>query len=286
MTRHQTVEAGAPVPGAAATGARAVERATMLLSLVGRGGDGGATLASLVAGGGLSKATTRRLLLALMRGRLVEQDATSRRYRLGPETFVLGQLARRHDMTALAADSLRRLSAATGDTSFVSARHGLFVACLHREEGAHPVRTHALKAGDQQPLGVGAGSLAILAALPEAERDAAIDNLAPDYAARPGYSADIVRGDVARAQRDGHALNPGRFVTGSWGIGVPVRYPDGCVACALSIAAVDGRMGEARRPGIAALIHAEAAVVEARLADTFRPLNQLPLNPNRETRHE
>lgn len=168
MTRHQPVGRGDPVAGAApagaapvpaAMGARAVERAMMLLSLVGRGGDGGATLAAIVAGGGLSKATTRRLLLALMRGRMVEQDAATRRYRLRPETFVPGQLARRHDMTPLAAD----------------------------------------------------------------------------YAARPGYSADIIRGDVDRALRDGCALNPGRFVAGSWGIGVPVRHPDGRIACAPSI---------------------------------------------------
>ena len=171
-----------------------------------------------------------------------------------------------------AAASLRRLSAATGDTSFVTARHGNYAICLHREEGSHPVRTHALQSGDQQPLGVGAGSLAILAALPEAERRAAISDLASDYERRPGYSAEIVAEDVERALATGHALNPGRYVPGSWGIGVPVRYPDGRVAGALSIAAVDTRMVPARREELARLLEEEARVVEAGIARQFGPV--------------
>lgn len=269
MTQHRPL--GRDASGAdPASGARAVGRAVSLLSLVARGGDEGSSLAALVVASGLNKATVRRLLLALVRGRLVEQDGASRRYRLGPETFVLGQLTRRYDMAAFAAGSLRRLCAATGDTSFVSARHGDFAACLRREEGSHPVRTHALAAGDQQPLGIGAGSLAILAALPAPEREAVIESLTPVYAQRTGYSAEIVRADVAAASRDGYALNPGRFVTGSWGVGVAVRFPDGRVACALSIAAVDGRMGPERRVELARALHAEAAIIEARIADAFR----------------
>ncbi len=267
MTRHQVLREGEP-----ASGAQSVERALSLLSLVGRGGDGGASLAGVVAASGLNKPTVRRLLMALIRARLIEQDPANRRYRLGQETYVLGTLAgRRHGLLDQAADALRRLSAATADTSFVSARSGDFVLCLRREEGSHPVRTHALQTGDQNPLGVGAGALALLSALPEAERETTILGLADAYAAYPGYSVEIVRADVAQTLAAGYALNPGRVVASSWGIGVPLRFPDGRVAGALSIAAIDNRMQPARQQELAAILHAEARAVETRIAAVFGP---------------
>jgi DNA-binding IclR family transcriptional regulator len=267
MTQHQVLGDGEPV-----TGTQSVERALTLLSLVGRGGAEGVPLAALVTASRLNKPTARRLLVALMRGRLIEQDPASRRYRLGQEAYVLGTVAaRRHGLLEQAADALRRLSAATADTSFVSARHGDYVLCLHREEGSHPVRTHALQTGDQHPLGVGAGSLALLAALPEAEREAAILRLADAYAAYPGYSVEIVRADVAETLASGYSLNPGRVVPSSWGIGVPLRFPDGRVAGALSMAAIDSRMQPARRQELARLLHTEARAVEARMAKLFGP---------------
>ncbi|MEI4484813.1 IclR family transcriptional regulator [Frigidibacter sp. MR17.14] len=261
-----------PLPEPAASGAQAVERALSLLSLVGRGGARGAGLSELVAAAGLPKATTRRLLLALIGAGLVEQDEISRRYHLGQEAFVLGTLAsRRHGVLEQAADGLRRLSAATQDTSFISVRHGDYVMCLHREEGSHPVRTHALQTGDQHPLGVGAGSMAMLSALPEDEREAVIARLAPLYARYPGYSAEIVREDARIAADRGWALNPGRVVASSWGVGVAVTYPDGRLAAALSVAAIDSRMTPDRQPEIAALLTAEAESLRKRLGRAPAP---------------
>ena len=252
-----------------APGAQAVERALALLPLVGRGEGGSATLAALVRASGLNKPTVRRLLVALIGAGMVEQGA-DRRYRLGPAAYVLGVLAApRHGLLGQAADALHRISAECGDTSFVSARNGDWALCLHRQEGGHPVRTHALQTGDQNPLGIGAGSLAMLAALPEAESEAAMARLVPAYADWPGYSAEILREDIALARARDWALNPGRVHPSSWGIGVALRLPDGRVTGALSIAAVDSRMREARQPELAGLLRREAAVVEGRLREIF-----------------
>src|SRR5690606_20147749 len=110
-----------------------------------------------------------------MRAGLVEQDEESRRYFLGEEAYVLGSLAsRRFGLLQLSMESLIRLSKRTQDTSFLSVRRGSFSVCLYREEGTYPVRTHALQAGFEHPLGVGAGSLAMLAALPDEEVEAVL----------------------------------------------------------------------------------------------------------------
>lgn len=254
-----------------ASGAQAVERAMQVLAIVGRGAETGVTLGDVVAASGLNKPTARRLLMALMRSRLVEQDDLTRRYYLGGELYVLGMLAsRRHGLLDMAGESLRRLSSVTADTSFVSMRRDDYAVCLHREEGTFPVRTHALLTGDQNPLGVGAGSLAMLSALPDTEAEAIIGRIQgvidSDYR---GYSADIIREDVIRTREAGYALNPGRVVANSWGIGMAILFPDGRLAGALSIAAIDSRMGPARQLELAALLRAEVERIQTKLKALF-----------------
>lgn len=253
------------------SGAQAVERALQLLSIVGRAAERGVALSDVVAGSGLNKPTARRLLMALMRSRLVEQDELTRRYYLGGELYVLGMLAsRRHGLLEMAAESLKRLSAASADTSFVSMRRDDYAVCLHREEGTYPVRTHALLTGDQNPLGVGAGSLAMLATLPDAEVEVILGRIEGVIGTHyPGYSAGIIRDDVAQARALGYALNPGRVIANSWGIGMAILLPDGRLAGALSIAAIDSRMGEIRRPELVGLLRQEVDRVQGKLKTLF-----------------
>ncbi|MFN7026089.1 MAG: IclR family transcriptional regulator [Pseudorhizobium sp.] len=257
---------------ASASGARAVERALGLLSVVGKGAQLGASLADVVRHSGLNKPTARRLLLALMGARLVEQDPTTRKYFLGPELYVLGMLASgRHGLLEMAADSLQRLSMVSKDSSFVSMRRGDYAVCLHRQEGTHPVRTHALLAGDQNPLGVGAGSLAMLAALPDEEiASIMLRNEEVIAAQYPGYTCDILQRDVQQTRARGYAVNPGRVIASSWGIARAILLPDGRLAGALSIAAIDSRMTEARQLELAALLTEEVNRVQTKLYRVFK----------------
>lgn len=284
-----SIEELSAVRGAVASGsgAQAVERALQLLAIVGRGAETGVTLGEVVAGSGLNKPTARRLLMALMRSRLVEQDEMTRRYYLGGELYVLGMLAsRRHGLLEMAGESLRRLSAVTADTSFVSMRRDDYAVCLHREEGTYPVRTHALLTGDQNPLGVGAGSLAMLAALPDAEVEVVIDR-SHDVVAKqyPGYSPAIIREDIVRTREAGYAINPGRVVANSWGIGMTILLPDGRLAGALSIAAIDSRMGPARQVELADLLRVEVDRIQGKLKALFNSeratAGRLPRQPAR-----
>lgn len=255
-----------PTGGASsAGGAQAVDRAMALLSRVAQAGEGGIGLTGLAGALGLSKPTARRQLMALMRSGMVEQDGASRRYFLGQQSYALGVMAtRRHGLLAQAGDCVTRIARASGDTAFVSARSGDWALCLHRHEGAFPVRSHVLQTGDLHPLGIGAGSLAMLAAMPD--RRAIIARLAPAHAAYPGYSETYLNEACALAESRGHAVNPGMVMSSSWGIGVAIRLPDGEVAGALSIAAPDSRMRPERQPELAQLLTTEAALVAGRLA--------------------
>ncbi|MFG1377911.1 IclR family transcriptional regulator [Xanthobacter autotrophicus] len=252
---------------AAGGGTQSIERAVALLLTVGRSAPEGARLSDLVRLCGLPKPTVRRVLLALVRTGLLDQDEVTRRYHVGPEAYVLGTLAgTRFGIHALALDGLARLARTSGDCAFLSVPRGAFCVCLHREEGTWPIRTHVLQAGDRHPLGIGAGGLALLAALPDAEVERMLAAHAPALESHyPGYGVEVLRAQVADARARGYALNPGLYVAGSWGIGVPVLGPDGHPVGALSIAAIESRLSPERQLELVPLLKREAEALEADL---------------------
>jgi DNA-binding IclR family transcriptional regulator len=89
----------------------------------------------------------------------------------------------------------------------------------------------------------------------------------------PMLSQDRIREDVAETRRKGYALNPGLIFTNSWGIGVVLRTPEGRIAGALSVAAIDSRMQEARQAELAGYLLQEARLVEGKLAQMFAARN-------------
>lgn len=254
------------------SGSQSVDRALGLLSLIATSQSGEMSMVEIVRATKLSRPTARRLLLALMRAGLVEQGGDNG-YMLGPEAMVIGAAAsRRQNLLDAAIESLTVLAAETGDVCFVSARRENHSVCLHREEGSFLVRTHVLQAGARHPLGVGAGSMAILMALPDAQVDqivkatrAEIDALYPDF------TQEFIRTELAEARARGWTVNPGKYVASSWAIGVPVMGPGGLPAGSLSISAIDSRLTPQRQAELARLMQREATRVEVRLRSGNRP---------------
>jgi len=258
------------ISSAAANGAQAIDRAATLLRLVGRAAPSGARLSDLVEQCNLSKPTVRRMLLALVRAGLLDQDLETRRYYLGPEIHVLGTLASaRFGIHSISLRSLVKLSQQTGDTAFLSVPRDVYSICVHREEGPFPIRVHALHAGDRHPLGVGAGGLALLAALSDEGVEEALaanaDVLAEKY---PPFSPPVLRNLVQDTRTRGYALNPGMLLSDSWAIGVPIRGSDGKPVGALSIAATESRLTPERQLEIVPLLKKEASWIETRLNES------------------
>lgn len=250
-----------------ASGSQSVERATALLMLVGKLHRFGAGLSELVQQSGMKAPTVRRLLVALMRAGLVEQDGETRRYYLGPESYVLGTIAAdRFGIHQMAIGCLIRLADSSQDTAFLSVRRGDYAVCLHREDGTYPIRSHVLAAGDRHALGIGAGSLAMLAALPDAEVDRILEANGQIYTERyPRLQQSVMRESIAEARSRGWAINRGLTFPGSWGIGIAVRDIHGEPNAALSIAAIESRLGEERQTELGQLLTQEAHQLEIRL---------------------
>jgi DNA-binding IclR family transcriptional regulator len=206
---------------------------------------------------------------------MVEQDAESLRYFVGPECYVMGVIANeRFGLGRVAGDAVARLARFSGDTAFFSIRSDTYAVCLLREDGDYPLKTHVLQPGSRHPLGVGAGSLAMLAALDENEVERCLEANAELIASSyPSFSLAMLRNEVTATRKRGFAVNEGFVVAGSWGIGVAVHGADGDVVAALSIAAVASRLAKERRKELAPRLIAEAKALEKQIRDseTLRP---------------
>lgn len=245
-------------PPEEASAVKTIDRAALVLRCLAEGGAEGSRLSDVAARSGLGKATVHRLLAALVQVGFVDRSEAGKLYRLGYALFALGTTARRFEVVELARPSLLRLAAETEDTVFLSLRDGDEALCADRSTGAYPIKTLTLNVGDRRPLGVGAGSLALLAFQDDAEVERVLAANAAARAAYPAFGPEELQRLIAQARRQGYAFNDGRIVGAMMALGVPVFGPDGRVAAALSIAAIRERMRAPRVRSLAALLQREA----------------------------
>ncbi|MFT4286184.1 IclR family transcriptional regulator [Nocardioides sp.] len=207
----------------------------------------GSTTSQVAQATGLARPTVHRLLTALLAEGLV--DRTERgRWLLGPELYLLGSAAAsRYDVTAVAQPYVRRLSVATGESAFFSARRGDETVCLLREDGSFPIRSHVLYEGIRFPLGVASAGLAILAYLPDADVEDLLAREDLTQAYGESHRPERIRARVEQTRRDGYATNPGLIVEGSWGMGAAVFDRAERPRWALSLTGIEQRFGAERR---------------------------------------
>lgn len=219
-------------------------------------------LADVAASTDLNKATVLRLLDALADEGFVERDDATKRYRLGEAAMVMGLAAQgRNHLRDRARPWLLRLAGLCGDTVLLSVRSGAQALCIDRESGSYPIRANYLDVGSRRPLGVGAGSLALLAWLPDAEVDSLLADSLPAITARaPRIDEALVRAKVAESRRQGHTLLLDVVVERMGGVGMPILGTDGRPIGALSIAALNERLTERLDMLVAALREAALAL--------------------------
>jgi DNA-binding IclR family transcriptional regulator len=246
-------------------GLKTIKRAASVLRALSESDSAGMRLSDLAAATGLHKATAYRILVTLMKEDLAEQDQ-ARRYHLGAETWILGMAAApRFDIRQVAAPSLDRISKATGDTTFLSIQSSREAICIDRREGSFPIRTLTLEVGSRRPLGVGAGSLALLAYLPDDEIKQINAANAKALARYPGFAARDLRTLIAETRSNGYSFNDGRIVPGMSAVGVPIFGHRSRPVAALSCAAISERMEPERRATIVTVLQEQARAIAAQI---------------------
>lgn len=226
---------------------------------------GQARLTDIAQAAALDKATVLRLLEMLAREGFAYRDEATKLYHGGPELQAAGAAAlARQDPRSIARPSLLRLAGQFEDTAILSIPSGHESLCADLALGRYPIRANYLEVGSRRLLGVGAGSLALLAWLPERERDAALELVAAQLARSgryPRIDRALLADKAAESRAQGHAVLLDVVVERMGGIAAPILGADGRPVAALSIAALNERITE-RQSALAAALRREAALCQ------------------------
>lgn len=248
----------------ASSSAQTVGRAVNLLRLVASNQPCHLRLVDIAAMASLDKSTAHRLLQRLVQERMLARDGT-RGYRLGPLLYELGLVALPEtNLREVSQAALNDLAHATGDMVFLIVRSGFETVCLNRIAGNFPIQTMTRSVGDRHPLGVGAGGLAILAALGDPEVKIAIEGVAPQLS-RYGLTEGVLHERVVATRKRGHAVDEGSAALDVTALGRPIHDRSRCPIAAVFVASIRSRMTPGRQREVDKQIAACVKTVEGAL---------------------
>lgn len=190
---------------------------------------------------GLTRSTTHRYVSTLASLRYLEQDTSTRRYRLGPRVLDLGfSMLRSMELREIAAPHLRRLTETTGHTSNLAIRDDIDVILIDRVRG-RPGRYHhlefSLHVGSRLPSYCSATGKALLAFLPRPDLDQILDRI--DLVQRgPRTLTDkaALLSELEHVRCTGLATNDEELESALRSIAAPVRSRSGEVVAAVNVA--------------------------------------------------
>lgn len=266
MENEPTEQHGELEAPASSEGAQTIRRAIRALKLVATHPASGMRLVDFAEQMQLQRPTAHRLLKALVAEGMLTQHAGSRRYSLGSLLFELGlAAAHQFNLRDICQPVLATLAEVSGDTAFLFVRSGNDAVCIARVQGTFPIQTPAVPVGARQPLGVNAGGLALLSALPVCEVSDIVEAIAPRLSIYGNLSAALIVEYCARARKTGYALIGNRAVPGVTAVGLPVLSSSGLPIAALAVAATSSRMVEARVRDVVPLLQKSVGELTALL---------------------
>lgn len=251
-------------------GVQTIDRAVSILTWLGNSGEQGMRLADLQRALGLKRPTVHRLLASLIEHGLVSCDERTRHYRLGWEAAVLGWSATHggYDLREIAQGAMSRLAEETGATALLCACSRRDTVCIDRKAGDYPIKVFTVEVGTRRPLGVGAGSVAALASMPETEALATIDALSGPLQAYPEKLRRGIVPAMRAARKAGYAVSDGLVLPSVIGVGVAIRDPRGVAIGTLGIASFKDNATDKRVADYASLLMREQARIERSLRET------------------
>lgn len=246
-------------------GAQALVRAVRLLRKVASAGDAGARLVELAKSCELHSATAYRILQAMTSEGLLAYDPALKRYFTGPEIFRMAGSGMGAALRRGFHPILENMAELTGLSAYLSIRRGSEVVCIDSVVGNSIVQIVPYTIGSRRPLGVGAAGLALLAVLSREEVDEVLDAQQAD-SVEGVLSPDKLRRMVVESRRNRFAYNPGLFIRGVCGLGIPLVCPEAGFAC-LSVVGLEAQFATlADRRRIAEILESEIGSSSVALA--------------------
>jgi IclR family transcriptional regulator, acetate operon repressor len=184
----------------------------------------------------LSKSVVHRILSSLRVKGYVELDEDSRRYRLGPAILTLGlSYLDRLNVREVARDALRELVRRTDETATLSVRSNDHRVYVDQVTPGRDIKM-VVQLGSAHPLHAGGSSKAMLAFLPEAERESYLTSQTLDAITPLTItSADDLRQELSAIRAQGYAVSLGERQAGAGSVAAPVFGHDGNVVGVISV---------------------------------------------------
>ena len=192
----------------------------------------------------LDKATTRRLLLSLMRNGLIEQDPESRAYTLGAELLRLAHVRESTvPLQSTVQPILEKLANETGETAHFSVLSGDHLVTAHRVESTHSLRV-SVNYDDPLPLHCTASGLAFLSHQSDEFIQTVLEKPLRAYTTSTQTDPDFIYDNILQARTMGFAHIKHGFEDEAEGLAAGVFSKAGFVIGAVAVVAPSLRMNE------------------------------------------
>lgn len=245
---------------------QSVGRALELLTYI-AGSPSGISLSRLSEGTGMNMSTAHRLLGTLIAYGYVYQNALTKEYCLGTQSFRLGQAAASNmDLRVHAMDSMRELSERTNEVcnlALLRDELAVYIAQVQAEERAIQMFTRLGAAVPLYCTGVGKVMLAYMP--PE---------IVENYLMKTTFQARTVstitnplrmRQELSRIHDVGYAVDNEENEEGVRCVAAPIFQADRTITAAVSISAPSGRFPLSRTDELGALVREAGLNISLRL---------------------
>lgn len=243
-------------------GAQSIRRTIAILRSVSKYNETGARLSEIARDVGVPPPTVHRILAVLLEEDFLSFDSPTKRYHLGTTLYSLGAATNQFSIRDRYHITLQRICEQTNHVINLVIRSGYDGVCIDRVVGTSRVYVLGFDVGERRLLGIGAAGQALLAFLPEREREDIILANSPRYKKYFNIDADQVRSWLISTQKKKYSQSVNIVTPESVGVGVPVISKTGNVVAAISMAGLTANMTPEKCQEIAKIIQLEIAAVD------------------------
>ena len=234
-------------------GAQSVYRTLNILKLIIRRGDRKVGAREISEALDIPSSTVHRLLSVLRECGFVSLDAEAKKYHVGKECVIHTRFDREHYIRSRYAELARQVAERFGHTTFLYARRGYDCICVDRVEGTHTIQVFTCRPGDVRPLGLGSGTLAMLAFQEADEIEGVLAHNGPSLVERTLVGMEEIRNFIDISRERGYGYAHGMAIENTVGISLPIRM-EGEVIGSLAVDSLKDREWEANLPDMVAFI--------------------------------
>ena len=219
----------------AVRGTQSIERALRMLRELSARARTGWRLTDIADRCELDRGTASRMLACLVRERFAIKRPDDRHFLPGPALYELGHsLPEMAAFETLCRPALARLAASTRCLAFLYLRSETDFVCI-ASAGQASIKGLSIEVGTRRALCLSAGGVAILVALPPAERAAVLaENLERMRKARE-RRVPAVKRMIRRSQRRGAGVNLGDVVPRITALAAAIRGPGGTPFASIAV---------------------------------------------------